>query len=61
MVFAALLLASVGAAQTPPPATRTLGVVTKIDSSQMALKTDDGQEVAIKFSPRVSFRRVPPG
>ena len=57
----AVLMAAIAAAQTPPPQTRTLGVVTKIDASQMTIKTDDGQEVQLKFSPRVSFRRVPPG
>ncbi len=44
-----------------PAQVRTLGVVTKIDAAGMTIKADDGQEVALKFSPRVSFRRVPPG
>jgi hypothetical protein len=44
-----------------PPAIRTQGVVMKIDAAGMTIKAEDGQEVSLKFSPRVSFRRVPPG
>lgn len=48
-------------AQQPPAQVRTLGVVTKVDAAGMTIKAEDGQEVALKFGPRVSFRRVPPG
>jgi len=61
IVFLAVCAAAIAVqAQTTPPE-RVLGVVTQIDASGMTIKADDGKDVALKFSPRVSFRRVPPG
>jgi hypothetical protein len=61
VVLICLVSTAAPALAQQPAQVRTLGVVTKIDATGMTIKADDGQEVALKFSPRVSFRRVPPG
>ncbi len=43
--------------------TQSAGVVTKVDadSKQLTLKTDAGAELNVTMSPKVAYRRVPPG